>query len=75
MSEQTSAGTSLVAVSCPGGMARQFRVQVASGETSSHWKLVGSFRDSRLARQCAADLQKAGQVARVVAWSVLPTAA
>jgi hypothetical protein len=75
MSEKDRVGSSLVAVSCPGGMARQFRVQVASGETPSQWKLVGSFRDSRAARECAARLQSAGQQARVVTCGALPTAA
>jgi len=75
MSDKERIGSSLVAVSCPGGMARQFRVQVASGETPSQWKLVGSFRDSLQARECAAQLQNAGQQARVVVCGALPTAA
>jgi len=56
-------------------MARQFRVQVASVETPSNWKLVGSFRDGNKARQCAAVLQQAGTRARVVDCRALPTAA
>jgi hypothetical protein len=56
-------------------MARQFRVQITSSETPSHWKLVGSFRDSRIARQCAARLQTAGHEARIVECNALPTAA
>ncbi|MBW8884660.1 MAG: hypothetical protein JF612_07755 [Planctomycetia bacterium] len=65
----------IIAVSCPGGMARQFRVQVESGETPAGWKQVGSFRDSRQAGECAARHQKAGQKTRVVACRALPTAA
>jgi hypothetical protein len=65
----------LIAASCPGGMARQFRVQVSSGETPSQWKLVGSFRDSLAAGQCAARYTRAGQVARVLVCRALPTAA
>jgi len=75
MSEIENSRTSLIAVSCPGGMARQFRVQITSSETPSNWKLVGSFRDSRKARECAARLQNAGHEARVVVCSALPTAA
>jgi hypothetical protein len=56
-------------------MARQYRVQVASRETPSHWKLVGSFRDERQADECAARHHQAGQIARVIACSALPTAA
>jgi hypothetical protein len=65
----------LIAVSCPGGMARQFRVQVSSSETPSRWKLVGSFRDSQSAGQCAAHYSRAGHVARVLVCRALPTAA
>jgi hypothetical protein len=56
-------------------MARQFRVQVQSGETPAGWKLVGSFRDRRQAGECAARHQKAGQKTRVVVCNALPTAA
>ena len=65
----------VVSVSCPGGMARQFRVQVESNETLSHWKLVGSFGDIDEAHRCAAALEQAGQHARVIACRSLPTAA
>ena len=65
----------VVAASCPGGMARQFRVQVESDETVSHWKLAGSFGDAEDARRCAAALEEAGLHARVVACRNLPTAA
>ena len=75
MTNQDTDSSAVVAVSCPGGMARQFRVQVESGETPSSWKLVGSFRDKRLAGECAARYQKAGQKARVIAYISLPTAA
>jgi hypothetical protein len=75
MSDNESSPVSLIAASCPGGAARHFRVQVASVETPSQWKLVGSFRDPRQAGQCAARIQKAGQKTRIVAYSALPTAA
>jgi cell division protein FtsN len=65
----------VIGVSCPGGLARQFRVQVSSGETSSRWRLVGSFRDAHEAGQCAARLQIAGEQSRIVECRALPTAA
>ena len=75
MPTKPAASQLITAASCPGGMARQFRVQVASVETPSNWKLVGSFRDGNKARQCAAVLQQAGTRARVVDCRALPTAA
>jgi hypothetical protein len=75
MASPNSSQVALVAASCPGGMARQFRVQVASGETASRWQLVGSFRDKGAARQCADRLQLAGTSVRVIACKSLPTAA
>jgi len=75
MSTKPAANQLVTAASCPGGMARQYRVQVASVETPSSWKLVGSFRDATKARQCAAMLQQAGTRARVVDCRALPTAA
>lgn len=70
--ETTSA---LIAVSCPGGMARQFRVQVASPETACHWRMVGSFRDNATADQCADRWRQSGARTRVVECRALPTAA
>ena len=65
----------VISVSCPGGMARQFRVQIESNETPSQWKLIGSFRDRRQAGQCAAEHARKGQKTRVVECGALPTAA
>lgn len=64
-----------IVVSCPGGMARQFRVQVASNETASQWRLVGSFRDGLAAHACASELCRSGIQARIVQCNTLPTAA
>jgi hypothetical protein len=75
MPTATNLCDSPIAVSCPGGMARQFRVQIASRETSSHWQLVGSFRDPRQARDCAAGFERAGHHARIIDCRSLPTAA
>jgi len=75
MADYDSNGGAVVSVSCPGGMARQFRVQVQSTDTPTGWKQVGSFCDQRQASECAARYQKAGQKTRIVACSALPTAA
>jgi hypothetical protein len=65
----------LLSVSCPGGMARQFRVQVTSTETPSGWSLAGSFCERSLAQAHADELARTGQSARVVCCQSLPTAA
>ena len=65
----------LISVSCPGGMARQFRVQIASIETAQGWKHAGTFHSVHMAKECALRLNEAGQRARVVACTALPTAA
>jgi hypothetical protein len=65
----------LIAVSCPGGMARQFRVQVASAETACHWRMVGSFSNHATADQCAVRWRETGARARVIECRSLPTAA
>jgi hypothetical protein len=65
----------LVSASCPGGIARQFRVQVWDRESPCDWRLVGSFRDRDIASRCAAKLTAGGQEARVVDCRALPTAA
>jgi hypothetical protein len=75
MSASDGTRRAVVGVSCPGGMARQFRVQVCSSESPSHWKLAGSFRDVEGASECARRLARAGAQTRVVACRALPTAA
>jgi hypothetical protein len=65
----------LVAVSCPGGMARQYRVQVASPETACHWRMVGSFKSDAAADRCADRWRQAGARARIIECRALPTAA
>ena len=66
---------SLIAVSCPGGLARQFRVQVASEAMASKWALVANFADGDKAAACAEGLRLRGDVTRVVCCRALPTAA
>lgn len=74
MTDHAGPGAASMA-SCPGGMARQFRVQIWNCETPSHWKLVESFADLSQACSCAEQLQDAGEQIRVVACQGLPTAA
>ncbi len=64
-----------LAANCPGGVARQYRVQCFDAASQSEWKLHATFREEWHARQCLADLQSRGIKARVVAYSALPTAA
>jgi hypothetical protein len=73
-SDTTTSGPRLLAVSCAGGMARQFRVQSRDGEVQG-WSLVGSFRDQQIAEKVAAGLRRSGREVRVVACQSLPTAA
>jgi hypothetical protein len=65
----------VVSVSCPGGMARQFRVQVPDPATSSHWRQVGTFCRPADARQLLEQLSRTGVAARIVECRSLPTAA
>jgi hypothetical protein len=70
-----TAESGVIGVSCPGGMARQFRVQITTGEFPVRWNLAGSFRDRREAGNCAARLTMAGYQTRIVDCRTLPTAA
>ena len=73
--ETSSNGPRLLAVSCAGGMARQFRVQVCDRQQPGQWSLVGSFRDQAAAGECAREQTQSGRQVRVVACRSLPTAA
>lgn len=64
----------LMAASCPGGLAVQYRVQVPLAGGLPLWRLVASFRDAAEAQLCARRLEAAGQPVRIVAWRCLPTA-
>jgi hypothetical protein len=75
MSSASGPKVAVIGVSCPGGMARQFRVQVASQETACRWRMVGSFRDDTAASRCAEHWRQAGASARVIVCRALPTAA
>lgn len=76
MSENDSgAGPAVLSAACPGGMARQFRVQVRDERTASKWRLAGVFRESWEAQAAADRLVELGAPARVVECRSLPTAA
>jgi hypothetical protein len=64
----------LMAVSCPGGLAVQYRVQVPLEGGLPIWRLVASFRDAAAAQRYARGLVAAGQSVRIVAWRCLPAA-
>jgi hypothetical protein len=68
-------GPAVMAVACPGGMARQFRVQTRDELMPNLWQLVGSFREAGEARAADERLARAGTSARVVECRTLPTAA
>ncbi len=69
------AGGAVLSVACPGGMARQFRVQVRDQATASNWRLVGSFREVGAAEAAVERLAEAGTAARLIECRALPTAA
>ena len=75
MAQANDRSANSISASCPGGMARQFRVQVPCSDTPARWKLVGAFRDRRAAALCADRLRESGANARVVECTALPTAA
>jgi len=73
-----SNGCHSVAASTPGGMARQFRVQIL-GDSSREgrgvkWHMVKSFRTRDLADECAGELNSNGREARVVSYNICPAA-
>ena len=75
MTANTTQPNQPIGVSCPGGMARQYRVQTSAPETPAAWKLAGSFRDVIAANTCASRLAEKGQHTRIIACTNLPTAA
>jgi len=75
MSANDDSKFGVIGGSCPGGMARQFRVQMTTGEVPVRWNLAGSFRDRHEAGKCAARLMIAGYQTRIVDCRALPTAA
>jgi hypothetical protein len=62
-----------VAVSSPGGVARQYRVQYQS-ERDGEWRMFATFRTRDLAEECEKQLKKRGYASRIVAYSICPFA-
>jgi|GEM_PF-4313440 len=69
------AANSLLEVSYPGSMAPHYRVQALSSDAQPQWKLVACFGDQQLAQICLERLRRQGQVARLIAYRRVPTAA
>ncbi len=62
-----------IAVSSPGGQARQYRVQTL--DSDGQWRLYGSFRHLDQAEQCVARLQQRNVPSRLVRINICPAAA
>ena len=62
---QTSANCKPVAVSSPGGVARQFRVQYL-GTADDSWRLYANFSRCDQAEECLLSLRQRGIPARLV---------
>jgi hypothetical protein len=75
MSKEANQPVLTLVPSIPGGMARQYRVQVRDTQAAAHWRLVGNFGNAGQACDRAVELTLLGQQARVVACRALPTAA
>ncbi len=62
-----------IAVSSPGGMARQYRVQYRS-RPNTDWRMGGIFKNRESAQKCLEQFQKNGQLARLVSYGICPAA-
>jgi len=62
-----------VAVSSPGGAARQFRVQYFDAPTGQ-WQMFATFRSPDLAQSCLDDLIRTGLQARLINYRICPVA-
>lgn len=71
--EPAALGRILNAVNCPGGFARQFRVQYQ--EPRGHeWQMYATFSQRKQAEQCLSRLKGNGVSARVVDYRLCPVA-
>ena len=75
MTRQTdlTLGGVAVAVSNPGGLARQFRVQCRK-TSGADWRMYGTFHDREQAERCVARLRRNGFQVRLVNYAICPTA-
>ena len=71
--EELLLGVDPVAVSTPGGFARQFRVQYHSA-TEPDWHFYATFRIREPAVDCLDRLQRRGYEARLVSYAICPFA-
>lgn len=63
-----------VAVSCAGGLSRQFRVQFRSAYRDG-WQRYACYQDEAAAVDCADALQRQGYLTRVIRYGITPVAA
>jgi len=63
-----------VAVSCAGGLSRQFRVQIRRAYRD-RWQRYDCFQDEATAIDCARALQRQGYQSRVIRYGITPVAA
>jgi hypothetical protein len=61
------------AVSSPGGLARQYRVQFQAAD-SALWRVFGSFRERRQAENALARLREEGYATRLIDCRICPAA-
>ena len=61
------------AVSTPGGLARQFRVQYKTPDRAA-WRIYGSYRDQESAETIMQQLEEAGWQARLIECRLCPAA-
>ena len=69
----TTTASFSVAVSSPGGVARQYRVQYRHG-LDRDWRMYATFRTPEQAEDCEKQLQEKDYETRVVAYALCPTA-
>jgi hypothetical protein len=72
-SMNVTSGCYSVAVSSPGGMARQYRVQYHRA-ADEEWRMYATFRTRELAEDCVKRLRKRGFESRIVTYAICPTA-
>ena len=61
-----------IAVSNPGGLSRQYRVQVQTNECE--WHMHGSFHSREKAEDCLRELNEHGDQARMVTYRIAAAA-
>jgi hypothetical protein len=75
MVQLASSEPAVLSVSCAGGMARQYRVQVRDDGMNNSWRHIAVFRRADEAHRLAEQLRLTGKFARIIDCRSLPTAA